>query len=234
MTFIKTGILARQHDLTHSPVGLWQFDGNLLDSSGNGFTLTLENGTERYTRLPGGRIQGAMFDGSTNFIYNVSEATLRLLGDMTVECLVEWFTTYPGQGGNSNVRIADHGQGSGESEADNHLYSFGPSTVMGMRYFAETGVGVNVLFDTVESAPMDLQHLAMTRVGGAIEYWVNGESIAQSGALSSPTGGANGRFRAGGTAADTAQMIGMVASLKLVDAALTAQQIADEYGRTLG
>ncbi len=239
MTFIRAdaGFIARQHDTTHSPVGLWQLDGDLTDSSGSGYTLTVENGTERYSNLPGGKIQGAIFDGSTNLIYNVAEATLRILGDMTIECLIEWLDASPGISPNSNTRIASHvGTGGSGNSVDNQLFSFGPASgAPGFRYFAEFGSGSNIDFSTTDSAPQSLQHLAMVRESNDITYYVNGQAISPSSSgLSAPTDGSSGRFRIGANNALLVPVVAVVATVKLVASALTAQEIANEYGRTLG
>lgn len=237
MTFRTQSLVARAHDLTHGPVGLWQLDGDLLDSSGNGFDLGVEFGFARRAPLPGGKISGVMFDGSTALVYSVSEASLRITGNMTVECLVEWNNTAPGMATNANARIVSHtGAGPSDNEIDNQLYSFGPSPTPGYRYFAETGpLGTNILYDTSNAtSPMGLMHLAMTRDEGVIRYYVNAQQIGTSAVLATPSGGSNGRFRIGANDGLTVPILAVVASVKLLSSALTAQQIADEYGRTLG
>jgi len=76
---------ALPHDLTHSPVGLWQFDGDLTDSSGNGFTLSLGAGsTQQFVEMAPG-LQGAWFNGTTFYERTSTEATLQIPGPITIE-----------------------------------------------------------------------------------------------------------------------------------------------------
>jgi hypothetical protein len=235
MTFLKPAINARLHDLTHSPVGLWQLNGGLTDSSGNGFTLTVESGTERYSQLPGG-IQGFYFDGSTNLYRSAAEATLRILGDMTIELLCEWIDSPPGTSPNSNVVVVTHvGLQASSLEVENTLYRLGAAPTLGLRYFAEQGAGGSILHDTVDGAGQSLQHIAMVRSSDDVTFYLNGQALsATSTTLAAPTGGGNGRFRIGAAQGLVGPCKAVVSSVKVVASALTAQQVADEYGRTLG
>ncbi len=233
--FIKPGINARQHDTTHSPVGLWQLDGGLTDSSGNGFTLTVEAGTERYAQLPGG-IQGFFFDAATNLVRSAAEATLLILGDMTIECLCEWIDSPPPTAPNFNTVIVSHvGTHGSSTEANNAVYRLGAAPTPGLRYFAESGAGSSILHDSVDGVAQSLQHLAMVRSSDEITFYVNGGAIAAtSSGLATPTGGGSGRFRLGASEGLNVPVKAVISSVKLIASALTAQQIADEYGRTLG
>ena len=52
-----SGYIPRPLDVAESPVALYDFDGNMLDSSGNGYDLALAGGVEKYTdgHVPGTR-----------------------------------------------------------------------------------------------------------------------------------------------------------------------------------
>src|ERR1700733_858646 len=77
--------IIHRHDTTYSPVGLWQLNGTLNDTSGNGFNLTVESGTARYAdMLPGFQ---SFLVSATRLVYNTSGTSLAITGDMTVECL---------------------------------------------------------------------------------------------------------------------------------------------------
>lgn len=52
-------------DTTHSPIALWQFDGDILDSSGNGKDLVVATGATQFVAGPVVGTQAMFFDGST-------------------------------------------------------------------------------------------------------------------------------------------------------------------------
>jgi hypothetical protein len=234
MTFIRsTG--PRQHDLTHSPEGLWQLDGDLLDSSGNSHTLTLETGTEQYGRI--GSLQASYFDGASALIRNTADAGLAIIGDMTVELLIAWETDRPGSGVNSDRYMVSH-SGTGETEAGNFIYTFASrAAALGLAYFAETGAGTNIGIygaDGYAGVESIAYHYAMVRSSNDVTFYVNGVQLgATSSGLAAPSGGGDGRFRIGQHSSG-ALITALVSSVKLIASALTAAQVRAEYNRTLG
>ena len=67
-------------DTTYSPVGLWNLDGNLTDSSGNGNDLTEQTGTAQFTSYMGKQWWYA--DGAT-ILSAGTAAELNVTGDCT-------------------------------------------------------------------------------------------------------------------------------------------------------
>jgi hypothetical protein len=219
----------RSHDLRHEPVGLWGFGaGSLVDSTANGFDLTVETGTERYAYISP-TLLGFQFDGSTSLWYDVSEATLRLLGDMTFECL--WMQD---DAVNSGGFISH--EAAGETEATNCLYLLQTGgTYPSLAWFSESGLGVNASYTSTYGHPTRgaLCHLAVTRTSNVIQFYVNGRPYGNaSTALVTPTGGADSRLRLGSTLAVRSK--GIMASAKLIASALTAAQIRAEYQLCMG
>ncbi len=226
----------RPHDTTHSPEALWQLNGTLNDTSGNGHTLTVEAGTETYAQLGG--LQGFSFDGATTVYRNAADTDLRVLGDMTIEMLVSWAVGDPGIAGTINAAgfFVHHGAAGG-AEADNEIYALQSVTAPGLRYQAQTGGGPTLVSaNTTDLAGITGQvlHYAMTRDSGVITFYINGVSQGSSGALTAPTGGANGRFRLGSARSLAAPVIMTMASVKFLTTVLTANQIAAEARRTVG
>jgi len=220
----------KRHALAPGTVGLWQMDTtDIEDSSGNGFDLTVETGTERYTYISG-TLGGFYFDGSTALWYDVSESTLRLLGDMTFECLILLQAYTNGAYFFSHLAV-------GELEAENQLYglSFTAAGAPALQWLHEHDAGLNELYTGTNSfmALHQLSHLAVTRVGGVVTTYLNGRIWgAPSAALAAPTGGSSGRFRLGGN--NSTRITGVMTSAKLMSRGLSAAEIMAERNYCLG
>ena len=231
------GPKVRQHDTTHSPLGLWQLDGDMTDASGNGYDLTVDTGTELYAPISD-TLQGFRFDGSTNLIHDVAEAALRLTGDMTIEMLVAWLIDPPGFGVNTSLSgpyLAAHGV-PGEAGGDNNLYSLKARPTGGIGWLSESGSGTNAVYDIDCDVPTYLlHHLAAVRASNVVSMYIDGGLVGSSSTLATPTGGNTGRFVLGSIGGGGGEHpTCLMASVKLIGSALTAEQVADEYRLTLG
>jgi hypothetical protein len=231
------GLSINLHGLEHSPVGLWQFQGDLTDSSGNGYDLEIGAGTEQYVDLSS-TIQALDLDGSTYARLAAFAAALAITGDMTIEALVSWQIDGPGVGVNTSISgppICAHGA-SGEAQADNNLYTFGPKPGGGLKWLSESGNGTNAIYEQAGTQPAQvLAHVAATRESDVVTFWWNGTPAGQSGTLTTPTGGGSGRFVVGALSNGSSENPTMlISSLKLIASALTPAQIRAEFVRTLG
>jgi hypothetical protein len=226
------------HDTTHDPLGLWQLNGDLTDSSGNGYTLTVGSGTEQYAPLSD-TLSGAHLDGSTYLIHDVAVSALRLTGDMTIECLVKWLVDPPGYGVNNDTTssaLVAHGVG-GETEATNTLYCFGArSSGGGFTWVSESGGGTNAAYNLDVEVPTSVwHHMAAVRDSNVVSIYLDGALLGSSSSLTTPTGGSSGRFVIGALASGSSENpTCVIASVKLIGSALTAAQVKAEYQRTLG
>lgn len=189
----------RVHDTSFRPTGLWQFtdpDDLLADTSGNGYDLTVETGTERSTYISGDR-GGFYFDGATSLWYDVAEPLLRLTGDMAFFCL------WANHTGVTNASFVSHGA-AGETEATNQLYQFRYGTYPGLAFTSESGGGVDATHTDANliSLPGQIAHVGFTRASGVVQFWHNGRKFGDpSAVLTTPTGGADGRLRLGSAGA---------------------------------
>lgn len=230
MTFRRGFAYPRQHDNTHSPVGLWQLNGDLTDESGNALTLTNCSGTDRYITIGGG-IKGYHFDGASAVCRASTDAVLRILGDMTIEMLCRI----------NKLDAADylisHNE-IGELEADNTLYGINfPSSIGGLSYIAEKNAGTNIVHTIDDALDLGvLYHIAMVRDSNQITFYIDGEQAgATSVGLDAPTGGTEGQLALGATNQGSDNRISAtLASVKIIGSALTAAQVRAEYQRTLG
>lgn len=227
--FLEPAARTRLPEPTPDTVGLWNMAGNaeLTDSSGNGFTLTVETGTLFNTRLDA-HLHGVYFDGSTALWHNVSEAALRLTGDMTFLCFWVNHTAV------TNARLVSH-EANGALEADNCLYSFGYGTYPNAVYRSETGASVSTSHTaaTLLSMPGQLTRVGFTRISGVVQFWHQGKKIgAASSAFTTPTGGSSGRFRLG--ASSTVRTNGAMAGALLAGTGWSDAQMIADYQRTMG
>ena len=218
------------HPLTYQPLGLWQLTSQALtDSSGNGRTLTVETGTSRFTYLTP-TLGGFYFDGSTALWYNVADSALAMTGDLTFECLfiLEEVT--------AGAYWFNH-SASGETEATNQLYGlqYSAASSPAISWIQENGAGTNSTYSGANNFMFrgQLCHVAVTRTSNVIQPYLNGRTWGSaSSALTTPTGGGDGRLRLGADAAT--RIKGVMASAKLVGSALTAAQIMAERNFCLG
>lgn len=219
--------LIQKFDVTHSPVGLWQFGGDLTDSSGNGFTLTVETGTARFTNTMG--LVGLVISATTLFRNNF-EASLNITGNLTIEMLLALQSYTTGR------TLVSHSASGDASSVSNLAYGVSITTGPALTFKSESGTGVDASYSINDLPPRTLCHFAVTRSTNVIQFYLNGQTMgAASSALTAPTGGTSGRFRVG-MVADTTENAPdcSIFSLKVVNSALSAAQIAAEYNRTLG
>lgn len=219
----------RLHDTTHNPVGLWQFQGDALDSSGNSFDLTW-TGTEIYSVL-NGPLQAAFFDGSSHTIRN-DETDLQILDDITIEMLISY---HGGPGLDSTLLNSGvfYMGAAGETLAVNVAYSVRchPSS-SGLRIMSESGSGVDATFDPAGSPPDGTwHHAAFVRDKNVWKVFYNGILIDTSGTLTAPEGGTDGNLYVGGAPADIGgfdEVRASIASLKIISSALSDIQVLAE------
>lgn len=214
------------HGLEHNPVGLWQFNGTMNDTSGNGFNMTVDAGTIRYANLLP-TLRGALLV-STRLIYNTFTSTLAITGDITIECLIN-LPAYL-----VSLRDLVSHENAGETSADNSLYGIDLISGSGnVGFFSENGAGVDQYYALTERPPLNPFHFAATRTSNVIQFYQNGRAWGSpSGTLTTPSGGGSGRLRVGLSGSLGPE--GVIASLKIIAAGLNATQVASEYNRTLG
>ena len=223
------------HDTTHTPVALWNFDGNLDDSSGNSITLGVgPGGTERYAPIGGGK-RGFFFDQGT-YLTTVSSspAALEIVGDMTIEMLIAPASLDHG-GYASIIRYTKPTSGRVNS-THNNLYTLYTVTDGGanyLAYYAEkdggpTGIS-HLDASSVLPAYSQIFHFAMVRASNEVSFYVDGAQLGStSSGLAAPNGGSASELYVGSTSTPDKYFNGVIASLKICNTALTADQILDE------
>lgn len=221
---------AQAHATTPDTLGLWQLNARSLeDSSGHGRTLTIETGTERFSYVDG-TLGGFYFDGSTALWYNVADSALRLTGDMTFMSLFLLESVTAGAYWFSHTAA-------GELEAQNQLYGLQYNAVSAptLAWIQENGAGVNSAGAPANNyMPVSvLSHMAVTRASNVVTTYLQGRRFGDpTAALTTPTGGSDGRLRLGGDA--TTRIRGVMSSAQLISRALSSTEVMAARNYTLG
>lgn len=216
----------RYLDARFAPIALYQFDGSLADAMGGaGGTLTVAAGKPGYGYV--GNLRGVLCTGNT--LLQGAVGALLSLGSFTVEALVS-----PTRMSSSTQRIAQvSGTASLDTEQTNSLWSLDLVTTGGLSYAAERGAGVNIGPYNAPIGPSigALSHVAWVRAAsGIVTPYVNGQPGTPSGPLDLPTAAPvyAQRLEVGGGTGVSSFYQGFLASLKLIDAELSAAQVLEE------
>jgi hypothetical protein len=213
-----SGVIGKKLGLEHSPLGLWNFEENMLDDSGNDFDFTVSAGTERYTSIRG--MMGFRFDAATRLHHNVTGTSLEILGDVTMH-LILCSNAFSG------TQRYFHYTGGGETEANNGLYGNGNISGQQLTSLSEKDGGTNIEY-TVSSAALNVGELILfttVRENNQITYYLDGVQVGDtSSGLDAPTGGTTSVLTLGNATAN-----GTIVSAKIIDSALTTAQVYEEF-----
>ena len=182
--------------------GLWDFDWDsgsestiLTDRSGNGNTLVPDGGNigPTYTKI--GNLSGAHF--FTDDALRVADSTLEITGDLTIEAL----TTWDGTGTTAAALLGYYGVG--ETEATNTLYLLANhgTTGAGLRYFTESGAGVNEEVNTNRVEPtrggIILLGMIVDTTANTVTWVIDGIEIVSLSYTNDPSGGTSAELVVG-------------------------------------
>jgi hypothetical protein len=226
MTFIKQKLIGKL-DTSTSPVGLWNFDGNLNDSSGNGFNLT---GTPaKYISADMDFISGSAI-GADSW-KRPHEDTLTITGAITLEVIGVFFMF-------SSAQIILQQIGSGETLGTNAIYSWVINN-NGIPYVIwESGSGTDrqVNADTRINFYMPV-YLAFTRNGdnpAVGSFYINGVLGGTDDDLP-PEGGSSSTFAIGGGISNNSmlQRGSVLSSVRISPYVASAEKIKNTYNQCL-
>ena len=222
-----------KHKLDPNTVGLWQLDGDLLDSGPNGLNLT-EVGTLPYQvfGVPG----RAAFEASEPTLANHGshpyDAALNIVGELTIEFMM-YLTAF-----DANSWSISMGVPGSEAEADNYLILIGHNSSGQLIWSPERLNGENVEGESRFTATDrtlttgQWQHITLRRTAGnAVTFFIDGQVAGVSPVLLAPTGGTNGVFRLGTEGANDIE--GYLGSVHILDRAKSDIEILREAQRVL-
>lgn len=227
-------------DTSYSPVGLWQFDGDLTDDGSANETLTAGVGTATYTNVQSESKQSLIMTPAEGIGgVDPAPAALRVSGDVTVQLVYTPLVEEIGNFG-SGLFLC-HGNAAGEAE--NEMYMLLLENTAGkleplFRY--EHGANTRV---TTKAAPAvyltagEPQHILARRwdAGGgstSTDLWVNGTQIASLTGQTACSGGSAAYIQFGVSGGNIAVQYGLYHAAKVVDRKLTDAEVAAEFSRT--
>ena len=230
---IETKIVERKElDTTPDPVALYNFNGNLDDSSDTGADLTINGGGNNlfYPNFLLSGSQSAYFDGSTCYFAPEDDA-LEITGDLTLLVI-----TNVSANPSDYVALVTHG-GTNDAESENFLYGLYLNSNEELYWFQEKDAGTNLDY-TLTGYPIPLDQWVMigaTRTSNVIQFWLNGAKLGSSTSLSAPTGGGDGQLFIGSENPGTQyRYTGHIKSVKIIASALTEAQMMEEFEQITG
>lgn len=233
------------HDTTYSPVGLWQFQGDLTDSSGNGHNLAVDAGAADFETMQQ-RTLGVRFNNLR--LVGPNATLLAMRGDMTAE----FFGSFEDQGpvgtmlhppnaATTGIVMSYTGGIDDGGSNINYLYQIAFPDVRRVQWFSEHSTGINDTYvptQLVMPPPGALFHCAAVRKDSRVQFYLNGKPYGTlSPSLFAPTDGVNSRLWFGGVSGTGIPTTGnnfSLASVKLIATSLSAAAVRGEYNRTLG
>lgn len=222
----------------------YKFDGDLTDSSGNGFTLSVNTGTELYCRLPNQNYQAFKFDGSTR-LEKSAETEFVITGAFSMHVLIcpDSIETRTLSSGYDDwlIQYGDNITDSGNSPETNYLYNL---SIRSSKFasFIEYGAGSNSEWDTGTYSPAAGQPVFVTQTrdaSGNYALYVNGSAVTVNGVTSypnAPTGGDDVTclLSIGGQDSNSNRFYpGAMAELQILNIELSASQVLEDATKVM-
>ncbi len=233
---------------------LLNFENNLNDSSGNGYTATLggpTGGTARYPYFvgPGGAVRGFLFDGNTWLTRSLTGAAgLDITGAITIEVLlapmqIEMYNHFDEILDKWGWIVASYNSTSTGTAFNRSRYALSNGAYSGYRAirFAHAASGTGYSVESNNLCPFGpLQVITATRdsAGTALKIYLNGYEVASTTVAAAPSGTAPDQVSVGGaltaTANDQYTFTGFMGSLRITDAEFSAAQVLAEAQSAMG
>lgn len=237
-------------DTTYDPVGLWVFDGSLIDRGSGNDALSVDNGTLLYTPShEHGRSAAYFNDNQVRLMGNIPAPDPALItGDVTVQVVFMMDTTVGIDTFGTALFYGAATPGGTAGEANNDLYQLMLDNATGQmipRMTWEYGVGgrESVIATASTLTIGQWYHLVGVREteGGGLctgRLYLNGQLIKEETGLNEATGGNGGSNRTwigrDPNNAGLGWLGGMISSAKVNDLALSAREVRYEYLRVSG
>ena len=203
--------------------GLWHFEGNADDTSGNG-----NNGTVNGATLVAGRVgsEAYLFNGSSNYITAPSDLSLQITGNISIAA---WIKANGYAQWGSIIQYSNPG----EAEANNYLYNVAWANGSGdLRLFWEYGGGNNVTtdFSTNLNTGRWYHIVAVRDTSEKKAYlYVDGELFDSQAYSNNPTGGSTAQLWIGKDPNAGVHFDGTIDEVALWDRTLSSSEVHDLF-----
>ena len=158
-------------------VGWWRFNGDAIDSSGNG-NNGMVYGTKNYVNSPMGK--ALSFDGVNNYVDCGNSADLKPINALTVEAWINYAGFFSDSAGHAIVSEAQY------TSNGFMLYQACGSPYNRVRYFIVTDTGLHIGQSPTILSTDIWYHLAMTYDGSDLTLYIDGDhdsSVSATGAV---------------------------------------------------
>ena len=206
-------------------VGWWRFNGDAIDSSGNGNNGVVY-GTETYVNSPMGK--ALSFDGVNNYVDCGNSADLKPINALTVEAWINYAGFFSDSAGHAIVSEAQY------TSNGFMLYQACGSPYNRVRYFIVTDTGLHIGQSPTILSTDTWYNLAMTYDGLNLTLYIDGDfdsSIPTTGAVR--WSGTNPNLYIGSTyTAGGAKFKGLIDDVRIWNVALSKDQLGKIYDFT--
>jgi len=254
------GIVAPRKFSATAPTGtvqwLLNFENNLNDSSGNGYTATLggvTGGVARYPYYvgPGGAVRGFFFDGQTWLTRSLTGASgLDITGAITIEVLLapmqiemynhfdEWLdkwgwivACYNSTSTGTTFNRARYALSNGSYSTAYRAIRFAHAAASGLGYSVESN-------NLCLFGPLQVITATRDSAGTGLKLYLNGYEVESATVAAAPGGTAPDQVSVAAaltaTATDQYTFTGLMASLRITDAEFSAAQVLSEAQSAMG
>lgn len=211
------------HTVDGNTVGLWQLNGDLVDSGPNGFDLT-EVGTVTYDSVTStctSRTEAARLE-TANHGTHAYDSALAIQGELTIMAMVRMDASTNGV----QTIISFMGGDPDSNSANNIQYRFALDSNRRLQFLNEYGSGLNS--SVTASTALDREtwyHVAVTRsASGGVVLYVNGSSDG-TGTVTPPTGGTSAILRLGTAVSSNTDIDGVAGSIIVKDIEMSASEV---------
>tara|TARA_R100001460_G_scaffold37665_4_gene72091 strand:+ start:425 stop:1837 length:1413 start_codon:yes stop_codon:yes gene_type:complete len=203
--------------------GLWHFEGNADDTSGNG-----NNGTVSGATLVAGRVgnEAYLFNGSSDYITAPSALSLQITGNISIAA---WIKANGYAQWGSIIQYSNPS----ETEANNYLYNIAWANGSGdVRLFWEYGGGNNVTTDFATNLDTGRwYHIVVVRDNLEKEayLYVDGELFGSQTYSNNPTGGSTAQLWIGKDPTTGVHFDGTIDEVAIWDRTLSSSEVHDLF-----
>jgi len=199
-------------------VGLWHFEGNANDTSGEGNNGTVTNAVQSTGKVGS---NAYVFDGDDDYIEVANDSSIQTLSALTISAWVK-----PTNVGDTYQRVVDKSTGNNGAGG----YSLWVKSTNGLIGFALSGSSADNLYSSTALSASTWYHIVASTDGSTKRIYINGvEDASDAGAGATPSS-STANLRIGGSAGVASrEFAGDIDEVAIWNRALRADEIQQIY-----